>query len=59
VLYTGMVNCFEQTLQYEGLKGLYRGLMANYLKALPSLSISLVLVKGISDYLQSKRRKNG
>jgi len=54
LLYTGTIDCFEKTIEHEGFKGLYRGLMPNYLKALPSLSISLVLVKTISDFLHSK-----
>jgi len=54
LLYTGTINCFQRTIQHEGWKGLYRGLMPNYLKALPALTMSLVLVKTISDFLHTK-----
>eukprot|EP00906_Rhabdomonas_costata_P033413 RCo047099 len=52
ILYRGMLDCIRLTLRYEGARGLYRGLVPNYFKALPSLSISLVLVKTVNDILQ-------
>jgi len=57
LLYSGTIDCFKKTIEHEGFKGLYRGLMPNYFKALPSLSISLVLVKTISDFLHSTLRR--
>jgi solute carrier family 25 phosphate transporter 23/24/25/41 len=50
-LYKGMADCFRVTHLHEGWRGFYRGLLPNYFKALPSLSISLVLVKKFNDML--------
>ncbi|KAG5184595.1 mitochondrial carrier domain-containing protein [Tribonema minus] len=38
--YTGMVDCFQQVVRGQGIKGLYRGLGPNFLKALPAIAIS-------------------
>eukprot|EP01125_Pyxidicula_operculata_P019523 TRINITY_DN7098_c0_g1_i1.p1 TRINITY_DN7098_c0_g1~~TRINITY_DN7098_c0_g1_i1.p1 ORF type:complete len:317 (-),score=33.82 TRINITY_DN7098_c0_g1_i1:63-1013(-) len=54
ILYDNMYDCFKKTLEHEGPKGLFRGILANYLKALPSLTLSLLLVKAVNDQLRSK-----
>lgn len=40
--YTGMVDCFVKTVQEEGVRALFRGLMPNYLKVAPSIAIAFV-----------------
>lgn len=40
VVYAGMTDCFLQTLRSEGVAGLYRGILPNFMKALPAISIS-------------------
>ena len=37
--YTGIVDVTKQTLQYEGVKGLFKGLTPNLLKVVPAVSI--------------------
>lgn len=37
--YTGMRDCFEQTVKTEGWRGLYKGLTPNLLKVVPAVSI--------------------
>merc|ERR1719161_3174565 len=41
VLYQNALDCFRRTVVYEGWKGLYRGFVANAIKALPAQSILL------------------
>lgn len=40
---TSMSRLFRDILRTEGLKGLYRGLMPNFMKVIPSISISYVV----------------
>lgn len=37
--YTGIVDVTKQTLKYEGVKGLFKGLTPNLLKVVPAVSI--------------------
>jgi len=41
--YTGLIGCLADTIQNDGFKGLYRGIVPNLLKAVPSISISYVV----------------
>jgi len=43
LLYRGMVDCFTKTYNSGGWKGLYRGILPNFMKALPAVSISYVV----------------
>ena len=40
--YTGMVDCFVQTVRTEGPAALFKGLWPNYLKVVPSIAIAFV-----------------
>ncbi len=40
--YTGMVDCFVQTVRHEGFPALFKGLWPNYLKVVPSIAIAFV-----------------
>ena len=42
--YTGIVDVTKQTLKYEGVKGLFKGLTPNLLKVVPAVSIVSALV---------------
>lgn len=44
VLYQGMLHCFSSIVATEGVTGLFRGLTANYLKAVPASVITFVTV---------------
>jgi solute carrier family 25 phosphate transporter 23/24/25/41 len=35
-----MIDCAFKILKYEGIKGYYKGLLPNFMKALPAVSIS-------------------
>jgi solute carrier family 25 phosphate transporter 23/24/25/41 len=38
-----MVGTFSSIIQEEGLRGLYRGLLPNFLKVIPAVSIGYVV----------------
>ena len=40
--YSGVVDCFTRTLRVEGVRGLYAGLLPNFLKVVPAMSTSFV-----------------
>ena len=37
--YNGVFDCMKKIIQKRGLPGLYRGICANYMKAIPAISI--------------------
>eukprot|EP00164_Ancoracysta_twista_P003934 GFYU01005273.1.p1 GENE.GFYU01005273.1~~GFYU01005273.1.p1 ORF type:complete len:456 (-),score=111.90 GFYU01005273.1:753-2120(-) len=49
--YTGMVDCFQKTVQENGVRGLYRGILPNFLKALPAISISYAVFEQAKTFL--------
>jgi solute carrier family 25 phosphate transporter 23/24/25/41 len=40
VVYTGILDCAAQTIRCDGISGLYRGILPNFMKSLPAISIS-------------------
>ena len=42
-VYTGMMDCFRQTVRNEGFGALFHGLSANYVKIMPSIAIAFVV----------------
>jgi len=42
-----MVNVFKMILKSEGLRGLYRGLLPNFIKVAPAVSISYVVYENV------------
>uniref|UniRef100_A0A7S2WI82 EF-hand domain-containing protein n=1 Tax=Mucochytrium quahogii TaxID=96639 RepID=A0A7S2WI82_9STRA len=51
VKYNGMLDCFRRIVSTDGVRGLYRGLAPNLLKALPSVSISYVVYENTKKVL--------
>ena len=49
--YDGLAGCIRDTLRCEGLRGLYRGIVPNLLKAVPSISISYVVFENVKSSL--------
>ena len=37
--YSGVCDCIKKIVQKRGFLGLYRGIMANYMKAIPAISV--------------------
>lgn len=41
LLYRNVFDCFVKTFQIEGIRGLYKGLLANYVRQTPHTILSL------------------
>eukprot|EP00758_Cryptobia_borreli_P002579 Tbor_TRINITY_DN3134_c0_g1::TRINITY_DN3134_c0_g1_i1::g.14758::m.14758 len=42
MLYSGMIDCFAHIVKKDGARGLFRGLTANYLKAIPASCVAFM-----------------
>ncbi|KAH0778467.1 hypothetical protein KY290_004894 [Solanum tuberosum] len=49
--YTGMIDAFRKTVKYEGVRALYKGLVPNSVKIVPSISIAFVAYEQVKDLL--------
>ena len=52
--YDSLVGCLTDTFRADGFKGLYRGIVPNLLKAVPSISISYVVFENVKAALTSR-----
>lgn len=51
VKYRNTFECMVYTFKVDGWKGFYKGLWPNYLKVVPSISISFVVYEKVKDML--------
>jgi len=51
MLYSGAVDCIQQVVAKEGIKGVYAGLVPNLIKLAPTGAISFMAVEAIKDYM--------
>ncbi|EEF51317.1 mitochondrial adenine nucleotide transporter ADNT1 [Ricinus communis] len=49
--YTGMVDAFRKTVRHEGFGALYKGLVPNSVKVVPSIAIAFVTYELVKDVL--------
>mmetsp|Transcript_30652 Transcript_30652/g.78712 ORF Transcript_30652/g.78712 Transcript_30652/m.78712 type:complete len:322 (-) Transcript_30652:669-1634(-) len=49
--YTGMMDCFVKTIRYEGVSALFKGLMPNYVKVVPSIAIAFVTYEKLKEWM--------
>mmetsp|Transcript_40431 Transcript_40431/g.72625 ORF Transcript_40431/g.72625 Transcript_40431/m.72625 type:complete len:322 (-) Transcript_40431:172-1137(-) len=49
--YTGMMDCFMKTVRYEGFGALFKGLMPNYVKVVPSIAIAFVTYEKLKEWM--------
>eukprot|EP01084_Bolivina_argentea_P029586 54935_1 len=42
-LYNGVFDCVRFTIQYEGIRALYRGLLPNFMQSVPSVAVSYLI----------------
>lgn len=54
--YTGMVDAFRKTVKYEGFGALYKGLVPNSVKVVPSIAIAFVTYEMVKDVLGVEMR---
>lgn len=50
--YTSTLNAFQVILKSEGVMGLYRGCLPNYLKVVPAVSVSFVSYEFVKNILE-------
>jgi len=43
IIYSGMIDCFKKIYNLEGVRGFYRGILPNFMKAIPAISISYLV----------------
>jgi len=51
--YGGMVDCFVKTVKQDGVPGLYRGILPNFMKAIPAISISYAMYEKTKELLKN------
>jgi solute carrier family 25 phosphate transporter 23/24/25/41 len=51
VIYNGIVDCLVKTIKNEGYSGLYKGLLPNYLKSIPAVSITYAVFEKSKHFL--------
>ncbi|VVA89656.1 unnamed protein product [Arabis nemorensis] len=49
--YTGMIDAFRKTVRHEGFGALYKGLVPNSVKVVPSIAIAFVTYEVVKDVL--------
>ncbi|KAL8541075.1 hypothetical protein ACS0TY_002383 [Phlomoides rotata] len=49
--YTGMIDAFRKTVRHEGFRALYKGLVPNSVKVVPSIAIAFVTYEQVKVYL--------
>ena len=54
--YNGMVDCFVKTVREEGMGALWRGILPNYYKVVPSIAIAFVTYELVRDVLNVEFR---
>lgn len=54
--YSGMVDTYRKIVRHEGFRALYKGLVPNSLKVVPSISIAFVTYETMKDVLGLESR---
>ncbi|KAL5727098.1 Mitochondrial adenine nucleotide transporter adnt1 [Ranunculus cassubicifolius] len=54
--YKGMVDTFRKTVRHEGFRALYKGLVPNSVKVVPSIAIAFVTYETVKDVLGVEMR---
>jgi solute carrier family 25 phosphate transporter 23/24/25/41 len=54
IRYTGMIDCCCKIYQTEGPKAFYRGMLPNFMKAVPAISISYVVYEKTRDFIVNR-----
>jgi solute carrier family 25 phosphate transporter 23/24/25/41 len=54
--YNGMIDAFRKTVRHEGVGALYKGLVPNSVKVVPSIAIAFVTYEAVKDVLGVEMR---
>ncbi len=49
--YNGVLHCFRKIIRNEGVRGLYRGLYANYMKTFPAIAVQFWALELLHDFI--------
>ena len=49
--YDGVVDCVRKTIDRDGFFGLYRGIVPNFMKSIPAISISYAVVETVKQWM--------
>lgn len=52
IRYRGMVDCFVRTVREEGTAALFKGIVPNYVKVIPSIAIAFVVYEHVCEALE-------
>ncbi len=52
--YDGMIDCIRKIVKTEGVPGLYRGLVANYVKTFPTFAIQFYILDKMKNFLKNR-----
>ena len=50
--YSGVGDCIKKIVQKRGFLGLYRGIMANYMKAIPAISVKYMMYELLKEWFR-------
>eukprot|EP01025_Chloroclados_australasicus_P038807 TRINITY_DN4007_c0_g1_i1.p2 TRINITY_DN4007_c0_g1~~TRINITY_DN4007_c0_g1_i1.p2 ORF type:complete len:327 (+),score=44.47 TRINITY_DN4007_c0_g1_i1:187-1167(+) len=59
VAYKGMMDCFQRTVQEEGVGALFKGIWPNYVKVIPSIAIAFVTYEQTKKWLGAEIKMSG
>ena len=51
--YSGIIDCATQVYKKGGIRGFYRGIAPNFMKAIPAISISYVVYEKAKEILKA------
>jgi solute carrier family 25 phosphate transporter 23/24/25/41 len=52
--YNGIIDCIRKIVRSEGVRGLYRGLLANYAKTFPTFAIQFYTLDKMKNFLKNE-----
>jgi solute carrier family 25 thiamine pyrophosphate transporter 19 len=56
--YTSAMNCVTRTLQEEGVRGFYRGIVPTVIKSVVATSVTFAAYEGAKDFMEHRRKMN-